>query len=227
MTCGFFVTGTDTGVGKTCATVALMRALQSQGKRVVGMKPVASGCRFNNGQLQNDDALLLQAQASLPLPYTMINPYAYAKPLSPHIAGIENPVDLAVVLHQFAELQKLADGVVVEGAGGWFSPINARQSNADLACALALPVILVVAIRLGCINHARLSFMAIRHSRQPFAGWIAVATEPLTEGWQANIAKISDDLAMPPVGLLPFLPQLDFDFLAAGLNLGCLGRSVK
>ena len=154
---GYFITGTDTNVGKTWATIALMRYFKNQGKSVAGMKPVASGCFMQNGQLKNEDALLIQQNASLPIDYDLINPYAYEMPVSPHIAGINNPAQLDVLTAKFDILQTLADIVVVEGAGGWYSPINQQQANSDLAKALMLPVIMVVAVRLGCINQARLT----------------------------------------------------------------------
>ena len=225
MSRGFFITGTDTGVGKTCATIALMHALQRQGKTILAMKPVAAGCLMHEGELKNDDALALQFHASLPLPYPLINPYAYAEPISPHIAGIHNPVQLAVVTRQFALLKSQSDCVLVEGAGGWFSPINSGQSNADLAAALALPVILVVAIRLGCINHARLSLMAIRQSGLPLVGWIAACTGPDAAYQQDNIAFINTCLAVPLLGFLPYLSNLDFDFLANQLDISALDIS--
>jgi len=223
MTGGFFITGTDTGVGKTCAAIALMHALQRQGKTVLAMKPVAAGCLMQEGGLKNDDALALQSHASLPLPYPLINPYAYAEPVSPHIAGTHNPVQLAVVTRQFALLKSQSDCVLVEGAGGWFSPINSGQSNADLAAALTLPVILVVAIRLGCINHARLSQLAINQSGLPLVGWIAVCTEPNMSYQQDNIAFIGACLAVPLLGIFPYLSVVDFDFLANQLDISALG----
>ncbi len=222
MSGGFFITGTDTGVGKTCAAIALMRALQRQRKTVLAMKPVAAGCLMQEGILKNDDALALQFHASLPLPYPLINPYAYAEPVSPHLAGIHDPVQLAVVTQQFTLLKSQSDYVLVEGAGGWLSPINNGQSNADLAAALALPIILVVGIRLGCINHARLSLLAINQSGLPLAGWVAACTEPDMAYQQDNIAFINTCLAVPLLGVLPYLSDINFDLLANQIDVSAL-----
>ncbi|HEY5141202.1 MAG TPA: dethiobiotin synthase, partial [Methylococcales bacterium] len=182
---GYFITGTDTNAGKTWATIALMRYFKKQGKIVVGMKPVASGCSLpctawerQDGRLKNEDALLIQENASIKIDYDLINPYAYELPVSPHIAGISNPVNLATIVERFNTLKELAEIVLVEGAGGWYVPLNDHEDISDLAKSLALPVILVVAIRLGCINHAKLTWQAIQHSGIPCAGWIAMCLDP-------------------------------------------------
>ncbi|MDO9414518.1 dethiobiotin synthase, partial [Pararhizobium sp.] len=200
---GYFIIGTDTNVGKTWATIALMRYFKNQGKSVAGMKPVASGCLMQDGQLKNEDALLIQENASLQIDYDLINPYACELPISPHIAGINNPVKLDQLLAKFERLKSLADIVVVEGAGGWYSPLNEREANSDLAIALALPVILVVAIRLGCINHARLTYQAIAQSGVNCAGWIAVCTDPELLNRDENILTIITAVAVPLLGVLP------------------------
>ena len=182
---GYFITGTDTNVGKTWATIALMRYFKQQGKSVAGMKPVASGCSLpfaerlfkSGGRLTNADALLIQENASTKIDYELINPYAYELPVSPHIAGMNNPVKLDIIIARFDVLKDLAEILLVEGAGGWYAPLNDGEDMSDLAKALALPVILVVAIRLGCINQAKLSWQAIQHSGIPCAGWIAVCID--------------------------------------------------
>lgn len=221
MTGGFFITGTDTGVGKTWATVALMRHLQSLGSSVLGMKPVAAGCFLNDGQWQNDDALLLQENGSLAVDYTCINPYALKAPVSPHIAAAEMgcTVQLEEILRNFYHLRSLVDIVLVEGAGGWFAPLNDRQDIADLAAVLELPVILVVAIRLGCINHAKLSYQAILASGQPCAGWIAVCSEQHMLAREQNIATIRRALDVPLLGILPYTHYPDFNFLSKHLQI--------
>ncbi|GAB6139877.1 dethiobiotin synthase [Methylosoma difficile] len=218
----YFITGTDTNVGKTWATIALMRAWQQQGRSVLGMKPVASGCTYADGELKNDDALLIQAHASLPLAYRQINPFAYVEAVSPHIAGTHNPADFAVIRRQFDELKAQADVLLVEGAGGWYSPMNAQQSNADLAVALALPVILVVAMRLGCINHALLSQQAIQQSGLPLVGWIAVCSQADMAYLDGNIATLKSGLATPLLGVLPYLENADFSHLTKHLDLSYL-----
>ncbi|MDO9269775.1 MAG: dethiobiotin synthase, partial [Methylobacter sp.] len=137
----YFITGTDTSVGKTWATIALMRYFKSRGKAVLGMKPVASGCLMQGGRLKNADALLMQEHASFRIDYDAINPYAYELPVSPHIAGVNNPVKLDRLVAQFELLKTLADVVVVEGAGGWYTPLNEREAISDLAKLLDVPVI--------------------------------------------------------------------------------------
>ena len=216
---GYFITGTDTNAGKTWATIALMRYFKQQGKSVVGMKPVASGCFMQDGQLKNEDALLIQENASLKIDYDLINPYAYELPVSPHIAGINNPVKLANIVERFNALKELAEIVLVEGAGGWYAPLNDREDISDLAKALALPVIIVVAIRLGCINHAKLTWQAIQHSGIPCAGWIAVCVDPDMLNRDENIHTIKTALNVPLLGVLPYLASADFDLLAGKLAL--------
>jgi dethiobiotin synthetase len=216
---GYFITGTDTNAGKTWATIALMRYFKQQGKTVAGMKPVASGCFMQDGRLKNEDAQLIQENASLQIGYDLINPYAYELPVSPHIAGINNPVNLATIVESFNVLKDLAEIVLVEGAGGWYAPLNDREDISDLAKALALPVIMVVAIRLGCINHAKLTWQAVQHSAMPCAGWIAVCVDPDMLKPDENIHTIKTALNAPLLGVLPYLASADFDLLAGQLVL--------
>lgn len=216
---GYFITGTDTGAGKTWATIALMRYFKKQGKTVAGMKPVASGCIIRNGKPVNEDALLIQANSSINIDYRLINPYAYTLPISPHLAGIENPVRLDRVIAEFNKLKLLADIVLVEGAGGWYAPINKRQDISDLAKSLALPVIIVVAIRLGCINHAKLTGEAVERSGLLCAGWIAVCSDPDMLYIADNIDSIRQTLDAPLLGVLPFIEDADFDLLSRQLQL--------
>jgi dethiobiotin synthetase len=220
MQSAYFITGTDTNVGKTWATLALMHYFQHQGKSVIGMKPVAAGCVLHEGKLKNEDALLLQQHASIPVNYELINPYAYLQPVSPHIAGANNPVDVHKVAYALRTLQSLADIVLVEGVGGWYTPINEQQAVSDLAEILALPVIIVVAIRLGCINHARLTYQAICASGLACAGWLANCTDPDMLNREENIATITNTLHTPLLGILPYQKQADFDFLARQLAVG-------
>ncbi len=217
---GYFITGTDTGVGKTWVTLAVMRYFSLRGATVVGMKPVAAGCEAVDGLLKNSDALLLQQHSDLAVDYRQINPYAYAMPVSPHIAGVHDPVVLDVVLRDFQALQGLADMVMVEGAGGWLSPLSERLDNADLAKALGLPVILVVAIRLGCINQARLSLLAIKRSGVVCAGWVAVCNDPDMQAKQANMDYLQAALEAPLLSVMPYLAAIDADLLAANITIG-------
>lgn len=216
---GYFITGTDTDVGKTWATLTLMQYFKQQGKTVVGMKPVAAGCVMQDGQLKNEDALLIQSQASFVLPYDLINPYAYELPVSPHIAGAANPVVIDKLLVRFDELKNKAEVILVEGAGGWLAPINNHQDVSDLANFLALPVIMVVAIRLGCINHAKLTYQAIHRSGALCAGWIATCTDPDMLVPNENINTLKAALDAPLLGVLPYTKTPDFNVLATCLYL--------
>lgn len=219
----FFVTGTDTDVGKTCVTISLLLALQQQGKRAVGMKPVAAGCDWQSGRWVNADAQWLQ-RYSQPIPaYDCVNPYAFEAAVSPHVACGDTDVAMPVIQSAFAELKAQADCVVVEGAGGWLSPISQQLSNADLAVSLGLPVIVVVAVRLGCINHARLTLAAIAESGQSFVGWVAVERAPRSGDFDANVAYLQQCLNAPLLGVLPHQPNLDFEFLAQQLCLKHVG----
>ncbi len=211
MTQGYFVTGTDTGVGKTLVSVALMRHLQAQGHTVAGMKPVASGCQSTPDGLLNDDALQLQRQASRPAPYRLVNPYAFEPAIAPHLAAEAAGVaiETETIVRHLAELSQGVDRVVVEGVGGWLVPIDASHDMADVAAALRLPVILVVAIRLGCLNHALLSARAIEASPLPFAGWIANRLDPACERQEANIAALRARLPAPCLGELAYQRQVD------------------
>jgi dethiobiotin synthetase len=215
---GYFITGTDTNVGKTWTTIALMRYFKKQGQSVVGMKPVASGCLLTNSVLKNEDALLIQENASLPVDYELINPYAYEAPVSPHIAGADNPARLDKIVDSFDRLKELADIVLVEGAGGWLSPINATEDISDLAKVLNLPVIIVVAIKLGCINQAKLTDRAVRWSNLSCAGWIATCTDPDLLDRDETIQAVKASLNAPLLGILPFYARADFDELSANIS---------
>jgi len=196
---GYFVTGTDTGVGKTGVSLGLMRALQRQGHVVMGMKPVASGCKQTSWGLVNEDARQLQACASFNVPYQYVNPYAFEAAVAPHLLaqcdGVR--IDIALIKQACQELTAEADRVVVEGVGGWLVPIAETQTMADVALALDLPVILVVAIRLGCLNHALLTAAAIRSSGLPLVGWVANRIDPGCEQQDGNILTLRQRLPAP------------------------------
>lgn len=219
MVSGFFITGTDTDVGKTWASVALMRALQAQGKVVAGMKPVAAGCEWRQGGWKNQDALLLQQYASKVFDYPHVNPYAFEQPVSPHIACGEVDVNLDNILREFQYLADHSECVVVEGAGGWFSPIGRDLDNGQLAEALRLPVILVVGMRLGCINHARLTEQAIKRSGLTLSGWLGVRIEKDMPGFQANLDYLRNRMLSPCLGVLPHLLSPDFELLSEHVKL--------
>jgi len=200
------VTGTDTGVGKTLVAAALLHGLARRGRRAVGMKPVATGCVSTPAGLRNDDALSLASHASVPADYEYINPYAFEPAIAPHIAAAEAgiDIDLAHIVRAFAQLAQRADCVVVEGVGGWRVPLNAREDVADLARLLRLPVLLVVGVRLGCINHARLTATAIMEAGLPWAGWVASCIDAQMARVQENLIALEQMLPAPRLGTLPF-----------------------
>lgn len=217
---GFFVTGTDTDVGKTWVTVGLMAALRRHGLRVAGMKPVASGCEGSEGALRNEDALLLQAQCSRPPPYAWVNPCAYADPIAPSIAAARQGqrVRLESIRKAYAALCRQAEIVIVEGVGGWLVPLDDTPGEEwgvpELAHALGLAVVLVVGLRLGCLNHALLSAASIRASGRELAGWIANRREPHYETEAESLRLLTRRLGAPPLAVVPHLPTLDTELLS-------------
>lgn len=210
----FFVTGTDTEIGKTWSTVALLHALRRLGRVALAMKPVSAGCCWQDGQWQNDDAVLLRRHSSLHLFYDLVNPYAFEQPVSPHLAANGVDVDLKVIRAAYSHLCERADVVLVEGAGGWLSPLSDDLDNQGLATALALPVILVVGMRLGCINHARLTYQSIRDSGLRCVGWIANRVDPDMEAVEGNLSYLRQAIDVPFIGMLPFVGDGDFEQLA-------------
>jgi dethiobiotin synthetase len=218
---GYFVTGTDTGVGKTLVTLGLMRRLQERGRRVLAMKPVASGCRQTVQGLRNADALLLQSQGSQPLEYREVNPYAFEPAIAPHLAAAEAGVriELGVIRTGFERLAARTDQVCVEGVGGWLVPLNEAQTTADMAVEIGLGVILVVAIRLGCLNHALLTTQAIAATGLRLAGWVANQPSPDCERTGDLIDALRSRLAAPLLGTVPFLPWNSMVDVAACLDL--------
>lgn len=205
---GYFITGTDTEVGKTLISLGLLRRLRDQGHRVAGMKPVASGATPSADGLRNEDALALQRASSQPPDYELVNPYCFEPPVAPHIAARRAgmSIELDRILDAWRRLAARTDRVVVEGVGGWLVPLDRHHTVADLAQALGLPVILVVGLRLGCINHALLTAQSIRRAGVPFAGWVANGLDPAMAETEANIAAIGSRLEAP---LLAEVPHLD------------------
>ncbi len=204
---GFFVTGTDTGIGKTTVSCALLHAFAAQGKKAVGMKPIAAGSE--NGQWH--DVELLIAASNIRTARECVNPYAFDPPVSPHLAaqqtGVE--IDLAVIRRAYQELSTTADIVIVEGAGGFLAPVNRHQTGADLASTLNLPVILVVGMRLGCLNHALLTAQAVRSAGLTLAGWVANCIDPQMLALMENIATLEQRLDSPLLGVVPFNLEVD------------------
>ena len=205
---GVFVTGTDTGIGKTWASCVLLAALRARGLRTVGMKPVASGCIATPTGLRNEDAEALIASSDPTPAYTDCNRFALAESIAPHIAarasGIE--ITLAPMLAAYARVADGAAHIVVEGVGGWMVPFSETLMQADLVRALDVPVILVVGLRLGCINHALLSVRAIRDDGCILAGWIANRIDPAMACADANLATLRERIAAPLLGVLDHTP---------------------
>lgn len=218
----FYVTGTDTGVGKTLASCALLHALRADGAHAVGMKPLASGCEEVGGSWRNDDALALQ-RASEPRPaYGDVNPFALPLPLAPELAAREAGVEVSLgpVLDAFERLRSGADTVVVEGVGGWSAPLGPALWQADLVRRLELDVVLVVGLRLGCLNHAILSARAIAADGCRLVGWIASEIDPGMERADANVELLAQRLAAPCWGRLPHRNPADPVELARCLRPG-------
>jgi len=203
-----FVTGTDTGVGKTVVACALARAFAAAGERVAAMKPIASGAERTPQGLRNADALALMGAANVPITYAEVNPYCFEPAISPHIAAEEAGicVDIGLIAAGLTELRSRSDRVIIEGAGGWLAPINAREGMGDLARALGVPVVLVVALRLGCLNHAALTGRAIEADGVPLAGWIANRLGDPMDREAENLATLTRLLGAPPLALVPFAP---------------------
>ncbi len=205
----FFVTGTDTGVGKTYVACKLIRDYVAQGHRVIGMKPVAAGGDLVNGQWVNDDVLRLEEASNVKAPRELINPYSFKEAVAPHIAaekvGVEIKID--VIKQAFQALSKLADIIIVEGAGGFLVPLNNQQSMADLPAALNIPVILVVGMKLGCINHSLLTVEAIKARGLSLHGWVANQIEPEMAFYNKNMATIAEKIHLTSMFLREFQPN--------------------
>lgn len=221
---GYFITGTDTGVGKTAVTLGLMQALQDQGKTVAAMKPVASGCEPTAAGLVNADAVQLQQQASIELSYEWVNPYAFKPAIAPHIAAEQAGIYIGIdkIVNIFKVIEDFADCVLVEGVGGWQVPLTENETLADLACALGLEVILVVGIRLGCLNHALLTAQSIMASGCELAGWVANRPSPTpTDANTGDIIRsLNSRLPCRQLGNIPALGGLSAKFVADYLEIG-------
>ncbi|MDZ7842489.1 MAG: dethiobiotin synthase [Gammaproteobacteria bacterium] len=207
MTRGVFITGTDTGIGKTVAARLLVAALARSGESVAVMKPIAAGCETTSEGLRNDDALALMAASNVAADYDLVNPYALAPPVSPHLAAAEAGVgiDLERIGACYRELAATASRVVVEGVGGWCVPLSPDQTVADLAKALDLPVIMVVGMRLGCLNHALLTARAIRADGARLLGWVANCMADDDFGLDGCIETLEARLDAPLLGVVPRL----------------------
>ncbi len=219
----WFVTGTDTGIGKTVVSSMLLHHLHRRGRPVVGMKPVASGCHEDGGQWINEDVQQLVRHSSLPvlrgpeeaaraagaIPWRIVNPYAFEPAIAPHIAAARAGTEIRFGVIQTAldELRTRAD-VVIEGAGGFRVPLGPDGDTADLCQALAVPVVLVVGMRLGCINHALLTVESIAARNLTLAGWVANRIDPNMTAFEPNLSLLLEEIPAPCLGVVPFQEPL-------------------
>lgn len=224
MSRGIFITGTDTGVGKTLVSCVLIQSLVSRELKVAGMKPVASGSEQTSDGLRNADALALQSAANVTAEYGLINPYCFAPAIAPHLAARQTgqEIGLSRLRSAYQELEKLADVVVVEGAGGWRVPSEPVGYLSDFPEALRLDVILVVGLRLGCLNHALLSAQAIQSGPCRLAGWVGNHVEATFAEADANIATLQQRLEVPCLGIIPYIKPGRADRLDQYLNINLL-----
>ncbi|WP_417780616.1 dethiobiotin synthase [Stutzerimonas xanthomarina] len=225
MTASYFVTGTDTEVGKTTIAAGLLHAARRAGLSTAAAKPVASGCERTSEGLRNSDALALLGECTLPLRYEQVNPFTFEPAIAPHLAAREAGAELTVAalaepVRRVLALQ--AQFSLVEGAGGWRVPLAAGETLSDLAIELGLPVILVVGVRLGCINHALLSAEAIACDGLRLAGWVANIVDPATSRLQENLATLTERLSAPCLGQVPYLSVADPANVACYLDFGLL-----
>ena len=219
----YFITGTDTGVGKTLASCTLLHGFAAQGKSVVGMKPVAAGCADDS---QHEDVRQLRAASNVLASGGQINPYCFVQAVAPHLAArfVGIRINFARIVESFSELNAQADVVIVEGVGGFRVPLNDEQDSADLAVQLGLPVILVVGMRLGCLNHALLTAEAIAARGLTLAGWVANVPELGMAMLDENIAALRQRIPAPLLGIVPHLARPDAREAASFLNLALLDK---
>lgn len=220
---GYFVTGTDTGVGKTLIAAALVRALNLTGARALGMKPIAAGAFWKDERWCNEDVEVLVAAASpIQADLSLLNPYLLKEATAPHIAAAKEGVEIDIerIVQAFDRLAWQVETVVVEGAGGFLVPLGPSRDAADLAVRLALPVILVVGMRLGCLNHALLTCEAIRSRNLVLAGWVANQIDPAMANLEENVDTLRQRIGVRPLAVVPHLAAPD----PAALALRMLGR---
>ncbi len=202
-----FIAGTDTDIGKTYISVGLLKAFNDQGLATIGIKPVASGCEYNNGKLYNADAILLQEVSSIQLPYEIINPITFEPAIAPHIAADYAEYQLNVddiITKTNTALTCDADVHILEGIGGWLVPLNNQETMADFVVAMNLPVILVVGMRLGCLNHAILTYNAIQQNKVNLLGWIANCLDPEMSALAENIVTLREWFDVPCLGVVEY-----------------------
>ncbi|HXU92175.1 MAG TPA: dethiobiotin synthase [Gallionella sp.] len=220
----YFVTGTDTGVGKTLISCALLHAFAAQGKRVIGMKPVAAGCGDDD---QHEDVVRLRAASNVLAGKGQVNPYCFPRPVAPHLAAkfVGVSVHFSRIVASFSELNGMADEVIVEGAGGLLVPLNEEEDSADLIGEMGLPVILVVGMRLGCLNHALLTVDALKWRGLKLVGWVANVVDADMAMLDENVAALQQRIAAPLLGIVPHQAQPDAREAAKLLDLNLLEQA--
>jgi dethiobiotin synthetase len=232
MTSGFFVTATDTSAGKTVFSCALLSALARQGLSVAGFKPVAAGAVQTPAGLINEDAEMLRRHSSIALEYGEVNPITLEPPIAPHIAARSAQISLSpdLLAKRHRQLASKADIVISEGAGGWLVPLSETDYMADLAVRIGDPVILVVAMRLGCLNHALLTAESIRARGANFAGWVANRVDPEMPVFEENLESLDARLGVPRLASVPWLddpdPEHKISRAMTGLNLDLVTRAL-
>ena len=226
---GYFITGTDTDCGKTEIALALMQSLQSRGQSVNAMKPVASGAQMTADGLRNGDALRLQAQGSVAADYRLINPYAFAPPVAPHIAAsqADQEIRLETIRQCYQGLAGRVDWILDEGVGGWSVPLGRQLMVSDLALSLGLPVVLVVGMKLGCINHALLTVESILATGCELAGWVANSVDPGMLEQARNIESLRSLIQAPMLGQVPHLPLPSAPGISEYLDLSRLNLQLE
>jgi dethiobiotin synthetase len=221
----FFITGTDTGVGKTTVTCALLAKARGQGLSTMALKPIAAGCEQTPEGLRNDDALALMAHMTEPLSYAEVNPVALPEPLSPHLAAAlagKRLTSQQIAGYTRGGLSRRVDLALVEGAGGWRVPISDREFFSEIPKLMRLPVILVVGLRLGCINHALLTAEAVIKDGLRIAGWVGNVVDPGMQALDGNIDTLQRMLPFPCLGIVPWSPQASAETRAEALDLAPL-----
>lgn len=220
---GLFVTGTDTGVGKTLAACALLHRLRSSGLRALGMKPVAAGVEQTPEGPANADVVALRRASSWIAPLNQVNPYCFESPIAPHLAAQEAGVRIEIgpIKKAFDALRASADAIVVEGVGGFAVPLNDHEDAGDMAAALGLPIVLVVGMRLGCLNHALLTQHAIAGRSLRLVGWIANSIDPDMARFDENLQTLQRRIAAPLLGVMPYRAETDPALFKLALPADC------
>jgi len=225
MTRTYFVTGTDTDVGKTVCCNALIQAANLQRKSTLAYKPIAAGCHETEHGLRNEDALILQNSCSVKVDYDLINPISFKEPIAPHIAAEieQTPIKIDLISQGLRGLQNIqADILIVEGAGGWFLPVNDEVLFSEWVVSEQLPVILVVGMKLGCLNHALLTYQAIIDSGLVVAGWIANQVQATMPFYEQNLALLDKKIDAPMIAEIPYVNQSQMTSLAQFVKIDLL-----